>query len=171
MVLPHALTPRKVAEYSLFPTVPNTIAFALSPFKVPALANQPRRQPREVVSGIETPCRSTVIRRRLSSEFPCQLRERTSGNLRGGCWHTQAKPLRRCRRFRLSDERPLISLVMMSQTIVRPPVHALRLLGKRYCYVRTASQGLPPTWCRSFVKPDAPARHHCAWCFSRSACQ
>jgi hypothetical protein len=48
------------------------------------------------------------------------------------------------RRFRQSSERPRISLVMnAAQPVVCPPVHALRLLGKRYCYVRSASQARP----------------------------
>jgi hypothetical protein len=47
-------------------------------------------------------------------------------------------------RFRQSHERPRISLVVkVAQPVVRPPVHALRLFGKRYCYVRSASQARP----------------------------
>lgn len=44
-------------------------------------------------------------------------------------------------RFRQSHERPRISLaVPAAQPIVPPPMHALRLLRKCFCYVLTASQ-------------------------------
>jgi hypothetical protein len=44
-------------------------------------------------------------------------------------------------RFRQFHERPLKSLgVTAAQPIVPPPMHALRLLRKRFCYALTASQ-------------------------------
>jgi hypothetical protein len=62
-------------------------------------------------------------------------------------------------RFRQSHERPLKSLVVTAaQPIIPPPTHALRLLGKRFCYALTASQAHPdfsrrlyPSFARRFL--------------------
>jgi hypothetical protein len=125
------------------PTHPGPSAAALRAFWVPVAAPNGRRtSPAKV--GAE--CMGGLHSDGDRSEFG--RRRTTVEPLRPSFEQPSFQSLSR---FRQSQERPRKgSVVTAAQPVVRPPVHALRLLGKRYCYVRSASQ----------ARPDFPRREY-----------